>query len=433
MADRRWRRPRRPASRARAPPPTSVGQAPSRTAAAGTAAARRTSSAWKADDRTDLDERRLAHDAARRGGGSPPRPRASGARWAGWARREIEPLGQEHEACRGSRAGSATSSSRTSSQSWPAAGWRVEQVVEVLELSLVAADRCSGEADVVARALAARRGRRRAGSARRRARSPARAPRRRGQRAAARRSRHGAAAASAAASASASADERRAWPRGCRRPVPLVPGEEVVGCGGARSRRGGPPASSRRRPALWATITIPIAQRRRAACQAQPASTRSSAASAGRGVLAHVVAARGAPERVGGARERRQVASARVAAVLEAGAGEVAHAPARRRRSGAPTPPRRRGRTASRRTRPDRANGSAPDAMFAPQTNWQSRSAGPRSSVVIGAGSRPQRAGRRPPARARIGPPKTSRPGARRAPASIAASQPGGGARCRRR
>ena len=74
---------------------------------------------------------------------------------------------------------------------------------------------------------------------------------------------------------------------------------------------------------------------------------------------------------------------------------------------------------------PDRSSAARRTARFAPQTSSASRSAGPRSSVVTGAGSRPQACRFVPSSRARIGPPNASCPGWPAAAASIASSQPG--------
>src|SRR5579875_2091974 len=74
---------------------------------------------------------------------------------------------------------------------------------------------------------------------------------------------------------------------------------------------------------------------------------------------------------------------------------------------------------------PTRSSARRRIAMFADHTSSTSRSAGPRSSAVIGTPSRPHERGS-PLSSARIGPPKTATSGAPATPSSSARSQPAG-------
>ena len=92
----------------------------------------------------------------------------------------------------------------------------------------------------------------------------------------------------------------------------------------------GPGASaSRRRPAVSAVSTIPLPQRRRAMCQTQPASVRSSRGQRRRGALEGVVAARGAAAVERRARRARATrASGARAPVVDPRGRDVADPPA---------------------------------------------------------------------------------------------------------
>ena len=171
--------------------------------------------------------------------------------------------------------------------------------------------------------------------------------------------------------------------------------------------------------------TIPLPQRRRPVCQTQPASVRSSAASGGAVPFARVEAPRLAAAvparraRARGCARRRRCGGGRRPRRRRSGSAR------RRRAAAAPTPPRRPAPSAPGRTaRRGRARARR-TARFAPQTSSASRSAGPRSSVVTGAGSRPHACRFVPSSRARIGPPNASCPGCASAAASSAPSHPG--------
>ena len=189
------------------------------------------------------------------------------SRCAGWAIRSSKRSAQKRNTSR-KPAGSTTSSSITSSQSWPGAGWAASWALRFSNLPR------PGAAGAMANSTSWRE---RASSAREASISPsssgrstpATSTRRRGGRVRAARARP-ARRPESASRASSSVSWRPssvAW----RPPtVPLRPVRKSGPGAGAGS------SASATRPAEWAAMTSPLPQRRRAVCQRQPASTRSS-------------------------------------------------------------------------------------------------------------------------------------------------------------
>ena len=211
----------------------------------------------------------------------------------------------------------------------------------------------------------------------------------------------------------ATSSARSASARSASRRPPTVPlSPERKSSRGVAARHGRARAGRARArcgPQLCAAITGPLAQRRRSVCQRQPASTRSSAASAGARSLLLVEVARLAPaQHARRASAPRSVASRGARRWSSAGAGDVADPPAGAQVAAAPTPPRRRPSSGG-------ADRSRPTASKRAAADRHVRAPRARDVAVLGAevhvGDRRRPRGRRsagalprPSRRARIGP-----------------------------
>ena len=248
------------------------------------------------------------------------------------------------------------------------------------------------------------------------------APRRAGARAA-RRSSRGPASVTARASAQPASASVRVTPQARAHHGAALAGQEALVAGlGALT---GGTESLHQPPALWATITVPSGQRRRAVCQPAPARLRSSVASGSSALLAPVVAAGGAAAPVLGPGQRAQPGVLARAAVVQAGGGHVAHAPAVLVQAHDPlllVAVDRHGLVEA----PDPLQRRAPHHHVRAPHELGLGVGGAEVQRGHGRALAPARRGAGPSRRARIGPPSASAQGIASAPATSAASQPGG-------
>ena len=191
----------------------------------------------------------------------------------GLGQTQVKAFRQNTNASRKPR-GRATSSSITSSQSWPGAGYSASSAFRFSKRPRLPASVCANVTAWRERSSSARAAGSRFGTSVRS--TEIASTLRRGQRAAARRRRGRCSVSRSTAPAAVSLTVALVVAR-----IPKTSPELPDPRPSCSLTTGLPASVSRTRPRLWAAITMPFAQRRLPVCQTQPASVRSSAGSEG--------------------------------------------------------------------------------------------------------------------------------------------------------